>query len=84
MREGKQKYVSSLELGLDIGSVELVYGSPRQDLFKELNISASAQGLFPDDEFEAQAILDRIQEGSLKNKKYSLDVLAIIYADTCL
>ena len=95
--EGKRGIVvctSSLELGLDIGSVELVihYGSPRQvsKLVQRIgrsrhNRNASAKGLIitnnSDDEFEAQAILQRIQEGSIEEQKIhdgSLDVLAII------
>ncbi|MDH3854884.1 MAG: DEAD/DEAH box helicase [Nitrosopumilus sp.] len=95
LREGKRGIVvctSSLELGLDIGSVELVihYGSPRQvSKFVQRigrskhNRDASAQGLIitnnPDDEFEARAILDRIEEGSIEEQKIhdgSLDVLA--------
>ncbi len=95
LREGKRRIVvctSSLELGLDIGSVELVihYGSPRQvsKLVQRIgrsrhNRDASAKGLVitnnSDDEFEAQAILDRIQEGSIEEQKIhdgSLDVLA--------
>ena len=95
LREGKRGIVvctSSLELGLDIGSVELVihYGSPRQvSKFVQRigrsrhNRDASARGLIitnnSDDEFEAQAILDRIQEGSIEEQKIhdgSLDVLA--------
>ena len=95
LREGKRGIVvctSSLELGLDIGSIELVihYGSPRQvSKFVQRigrskhNREASAQGLIitnnPDDEFEARAILDRIQEGSIEEQKIhdgSLDVLA--------
>ncbi len=95
LREGKRGIVvctSSLELGLDIGSIELVihYGSPRQvSKFVQRigrskhNRDASAQGLIitnnPDDEFEARAILDRIQEGSIEEQKIhdgSLDVLA--------
>ena len=83
---------SSLELGLDIGSVELVihYGSPRQvsKLVQRIgrsrhNRDESARGLIitnnADDEFEARAILDRIQEGSIEEQKIhydSLDVLA--------
>ena len=83
---------SSLELGLDIGSVELVihYGSPRQvsKLIQRIgrsrhNRDESARGLIitnnADDEFEARAILDRIQEGSIEEQKIhydSLDVLA--------
>ena len=95
LREGKRGIVvctSSLELGLDIGSVELVihYGSPRQvsKLIQRIgrsrhNRDASAKGLVitnnSDDEFEAQAILERIQEGSIEEQKIhdgSLDVLA--------
>jgi ATP-dependent Lhr-like helicase len=95
LREGKRGIVvctSSLELGLDIGSVELVihYGSPRQvsKLVQRIgrsrhNRDASAKGLVitnnTDDEFEAQAILDRIKEGSIEEQKIhdgSLDVLA--------
>lgn len=95
LREGKRGIVvctSSLELGLDIGSIELVihYGSPRQvSKFVQRigrskhNRDASAQGLIitnnPDDEFETRAILDRIQEGSIEKQiihEGSLDVLA--------
>ena len=95
LREGKHGIVvctSSLELGLDIGSVELVihYGSPRQvsKLVQRIgrsrhNRNASAKGLIitnnSDDEFEAQAILERIKEGSIEEQKIhdgSLDVLA--------
>ncbi len=95
LREGKRGIVvctSSLELGLDIGSVELVihYGSPRQvsKLVQRIgrsrhNRDASAKGLIitnnSDDEFEARAILDRIKEGSIEEQKIhhgSLDVLA--------
>jgi len=83
---------SSLELGLDIGSVELVihYGSPRQvsKLMQRIGRSkhftnSSARGLIitnsPDDEFEAHAILDRIKNSSIEEQKIhneSLDVLA--------
>ncbi|QUC64484.1 DEAD/DEAH box helicase [Nitrosopumilus sp. K4] len=95
LREGKRGIVvctSSLELGLDIGSVDLVihYGSPRQvsKLVQRIgrsrhNRDASARGLIitnnADDEFEARAILDRIKEGSIEEQKIhdgSLDVLA--------
>jgi ATP-dependent Lhr-like helicase len=95
LREGKRGIVvctSSLELGLDIGSVELVihYGSPRQvsKLVQRIgrsrhNRDASAKGLIitnnSDDEFESRAILDRIKEGSIEEQKIhhgSLDVLA--------
>ena len=95
LRDGKRGIVvctSSLELGLDIGSVELVihYGSPRQvsKLVQRIgrsrhNRNASAKGLIitnnSDDEFEARAILQRIQEGSIEEQRIhdgSLDVLA--------
>ena len=83
---------SSLELGLDIGSVELVihYGSPRQvsKFMQRIGRSkhhrgSSARGLIitnsADDEFETKAIIDRIKEGSIEEQKIhdgSLDVLA--------
>ena len=96
LREGKGCRIvvctSSLELGLDIGSVELVihYGSPRQvsKFAQRIGRSrhthgTSAQGLIvtnnPDDEFEARAILSRIRAGSIENQRMhdgSLDVLA--------
>ncbi len=95
LREGKRGIVvctSSLELGLDIDSVELVihYGSPRQvsKLIQRIgrsrhNLDTSAKGLIitnnPDDEFEARAILERVKEGSIEEQKIhdsSLDVLA--------
>jgi ATP-dependent Lhr-like helicase len=95
LREGKEGIVvctSSLELGLDIGSIELVihYGSPRQvsKLIQRIGRSkhskgSSAKGLIVtnsvDDEFEANALLERIQEGSIEEQKIhdgSLDVLA--------
>ncbi len=95
LREGKRGIVvctSSLELGLDIGSIELVihYGSPRQvsKLVQRIgrsrhNRDASAKGLIitnnADDEFEARAILERIKENSIEEQKIhdgSLDVLA--------
>jgi len=95
LREGKPGIVvctSSLELGLDIGSVELVihYGSPRQvSKFMQRigrskhNRGDSAKGLLitekPDDEFEIEAIRERIREGSIEEQKIhfgSLDVLA--------
>ena len=95
LREGKKGIVvctSSLELGLDIGSIELVihYGSPRQvsKLIQRIGRSrhskgSSAKGLVvtnhADDEFEANAILDRIKQGSIEEQKVhdgSLDVLA--------
>jgi ATP-dependent Lhr-like helicase len=95
LREGKSGIVvctSSLELGLDIGSVELVihYGSPRQvSKFMQRigrskhNRGDSARGLIitenADDEFETKAIIERIKEGSIEEQKIhhsSLDVLA--------
>ena len=95
LREGRKGIVvctSSLELGLDIGSIELVihYGSPRQvsKLIQRIGRSrhskgSSARGLVvtnhADDEFEANAILDRIKQGSIEEQKIhdgSLDVLA--------
>lgn len=95
LRDGRFGIVvctSSLELGLDIGSVELVihYGSPRQvsKLIQRIgrsrhNRDLSARGLVitnsPDDEYEARAIIERISEGSVEEQKLhdgSLDVLA--------
>jgi ATP-dependent Lhr-like helicase len=95
LREGKRGIVvctSSLELGLDIGSIELVihYGSPRQvsKLIQRIgrsrhNRDTSARGLIitnnSDDEYEARAILDLIKQGSIEEQKIhdgSLDVLA--------
>lgn len=95
LREGRGGIVvctSSLELGLDLGSVELVihYGSPRQvsKFVQRIGRSRhrrglSARGLIitnsPDDEFEARAILDRIREGSIEEQpvhRGPLDVLA--------
>jgi len=83
---------SSLELGLDIGSVELVihYGSPRQvsKLMQRIGRSrhtrgSSAKGLIvtnnPDDEIEALAILERVKEKSIEDQIVhdgALDVLA--------
>jgi ATP-dependent Lhr-like helicase len=95
LREGRPSIVvctSSLELGIDIGSVELVihFGSPRQvsKLIQRIgrskhNRDSSAMGLVitnnADDEFEAKAILERIGQGSIEEQKLheaSLDVLA--------
>jgi ATP-dependent Lhr-like helicase len=95
LREGMNGIVvctSSLELGLDIGSIELVihYGSPRQvsKLIQRIGRSrhskgSSAKGLIvtnnADDEYEANALLERIKEGSIEDQKIhdgSLDVLA--------
>jgi len=83
---------SSLELGLDIGSVELVihYGSPRQvsKLMQRIGrsrhkIRQSAKGLLvtnsPDDELEAMAIIRRMGRSSIEEQvmhEMSLDVLA--------
>jgi len=91
-RSGIVVCTSSLELGLDIGSVELVihYGSPRQvsKLMQRIGRSkhsnnSSASGLIitniADDEFETYAILDRIKDRSIEEQKMhqnSFDVLA--------
>ena len=95
LRDGRPGIVvctSSLELGLDIGSVELVihYGSPRQvSKFMQRigrskhNRDSSAKGLIitnhADDEFETNAIIQRIDESSIEEQKIhdlSFDVLA--------
>jgi ATP-dependent Lhr-like helicase len=95
LKAGKSRIVvctSSLELGLDIGSVELVmhYGSPRQvSKFMQRigrskhNRHSSAKGVIVtnnvDDELETTAILQRIHEGSIEDQIIhdgSLDVLA--------
>ena len=95
LKSGRSRLVvctSSLELGLDIGSVELVmhYGSPRQvSKFMQRigrskhNKHSSAKGLIitnnVDDELETKAILERIHEGSIEDQLIhdgSLDVLA--------
>ena len=91
-RSGIVVCTSSLELGLDIGSVELVihYGSPRQVSKLMLRIgrskhsnNSSASGLIitniADDEFETHAILARIKNRSIEEQKIhdnSFDVLA--------
>ena len=91
-RSGIVVCTSSLELGLDIGSVELVihYGSPRQvsKLMQRIGRSkhsnnSSASGLIitniADDEFETHAILARIKNRSIEEQKIhdnSFDVLA--------
>jgi ATP-dependent helicase Lhr and Lhr-like helicase len=83
---------SSLELGLDIGSVELVihYGSPRQvsKLMQRIGRSRhtqgnSAKGLIvtnnPDDEIEALAIIRRMRRRSIEEQvmhNQALDVVA--------
>ena len=95
LREGSAGIVvctSSLELGLDIGSVELVvhYGSPRQvsKLMQRIGRSrhrqrSSAKGLIvtniPDDEIEALAIIRRMKKGSIEQQSMhtcAFDVLA--------
>ena len=95
LREGSAGIVvctSSLELGLDIGSVELVvhYGSPRQvsKLMQRIGRSrhrqrSSAKGLIvtniPDDEIEALAIIRRMKKGSIEQQLMhtgAFDVLA--------
>src|SRR5918912_2252504 len=84
---------SSLELGLDIGSVDLVihYGSPRQvsKLMQRIGRSRHSQRSFakglvvtnnPDDEIEAFAIIKRMKKGSIEEQKMhegALDVLAL-------
>src|SRR5919108_1100287 len=83
---------SSLELGLDIGSVDLVihYGSPRQvsKLMQRIgrsrhNQKSFAKGLIvtnnPDDEVESLAIIRRMKKGSIEEQKIhegALDVMA--------
>jgi ATP-dependent Lhr-like helicase len=85
LREGFAGLVvctSSLELGLDIGSVDLVihYGSPRQisKLVQRIgrsrhNNRRSAKGLIitssHDDELEAHAILYRTRKGEMEEQK---------------
>src|ERR671910_548186 len=83
---------SSLELGLDIGSVDLVihYGSPRQvsKLMQRIgrsrhNQRSFAKGLIvtnnPDDEIESLAIIRRMKKASIEEQKIhegALDVMA--------
>ncbi|MGI0025043.1 MAG: DEAD/DEAH box helicase, partial [Nitrososphaera sp.] len=83
---------SSLELGLDIGSVDLVihYGSPRQvsKLMQRIGRSRHSKGRFAkglivvnnaDDELEALAIVRRMRKGSIEEQKMhegALDVMA--------
>src|SRR5918993_897831 len=83
---------SSLELGLDIGSVDLVihYGSPRQvsKLMQRIgrsrhNQRSFAKGLIvtnnPDDEIESIAIIHRMKKVSIEEQKIhegALDVMA--------
>src|ERR671932_2696498 len=83
---------SSLELGLDIGSVDLVihYGSPRQvsKLMQRIGRSRHSQKSFakglivtnnPDDEVESLAIIRRMKKGSIEEQEMhegALDVMA--------
>jgi ATP-dependent helicase Lhr and Lhr-like helicase len=83
---------SSLELGLDIGAVDLVihYGSPRQvsKLMQRIGRSRHRQRSFAkglivtnnaDDEIEALAIIRRMKKGSIEEQKMhegALDVMA--------
>jgi ATP-dependent Lhr-like helicase len=83
---------SSLELGLDIGSVDLVvhYGSPRQvsKLVQRIGRSRHSQKSFakglivtnsPDDEMESLAIIRRMKKGSIEEQQMhegALDVIA--------
>jgi ATP-dependent helicase Lhr and Lhr-like helicase len=83
---------SSLELGLDIGSVDLVihYGSPRQvsKLVQRIGRSRHSQKSFakglivtnnPDDEMESLAIIRRMKKGSIEEQEMhegALDVMA--------
>ena len=83
---------SSLELGLDIGSVDLVihYGSPRQvsKLMQRIGRSRHRQHSFAkglivtnnaDDEIEALAIIRRMKKGSIEEQKMhegALDAMA--------
>src|ERR671919_837844 len=83
---------SSLELGLDIGSVDLVihYGSPRQvsKLMQRIgrsrhNLRSFAKGLIvtnnTDDEIESYALVNRMKNRSVEDQpmhSHSLDVLA--------
>jgi ATP-dependent Lhr-like helicase len=82
---------SSLELGLDIGSVELVihYGSPRQvsKMMQRIGRSrhkneTSAKGLivtnFPDDEIEAYAIVRRMKKHSIEEQLIHKDALDVV------
>ena len=91
-RAGITVCTSSLELGLDVGSVELVihYGSPRQvsKLVQRIgrsrhNRNSSARGLVVvnsyDDELEVYAILERVEERSMEEQRVHelpLDVVA--------
>ena len=82
---------SSLELGLDIGSVDLVihYGSPRQvsKLMQRIGRSRHSQRSFakglvvtnnPDDEIEALAIIRRMQKGSIEQQQMHVGALDVM------
>jgi ATP-dependent Lhr-like helicase len=82
---------SSLELGLDIGSVDLVihYGSPRQvsKLVQRVGRSrhqqtSQAKGLIvtnnPDDELEALSIIRRMKKGSIEEQPMHLNAQDVI------
>lgn len=82
---------SSLELGLDIGSIELVmhYGSPRQvsKLVQRIGRSrhrqtSYAKGLIvtnnQDDELEALAIIRRMKRGSIEEQTMHINALDIV------
>lgn len=91
-RGGLVVCTSSLELGIDIGNVELViqYGSPRQvsRLVQRIGRSnhssgKSARGIVitsnTDDYIEVRAILDRVEHGSIEEQiihQGALDILA--------
>lgn len=91
---------SSLELGLDIGSIDFVihYGSPRQvsKLVQRLGRSrhkqaSQAKGLIvtnnPDDYLEALAIIRRMKGGSIEEQSMhanALDVIAHHVVGMCL
>ena len=91
---------SSLELGLDIGSIDLVmhYGSPRQvsKLVQRIGRSRhkqtlNAKGMIvtnnADDELEALAIIRRMKKGSIEEQKMhvnALDVVAHHLVGLCL
>jgi ATP-dependent helicase Lhr and Lhr-like helicase len=82
---------SSLELGLDIGSVDLVihYGSPRQvsKLMQRIgrsrhNSRSFAKGLIvtnnPEDEIESLAIIHRMKKGSIEEQKIHEGALDVV------
>lgn len=94
LREGRSEIVictSSLELGLDIGSIEQVihYGSPRQvsKLVQRIGRSRhkrgeSAKGLILtnnfDDEFESKAILDKVFSNSIEEQNIHSNPLDVL------